>query len=688
MFQTRYLFAVVSLISVYAAEAQTSSVKLAWNPSAGPQLAGYRIYDGVSSHTYTNIVQVGNVTNATISGLTVGVTYFFSVTAYDTSGLESPFSNEISYKVTNSTLPTISLTVPTSGATFAAPAVINCAASVAANGHTITKVQFYNSATLLAEVTASPYNFAWNSVSAGTYSLSAKAVYDTGSVVASAPITVTVTNPPSGNTTNLVGDWTFDAVNVSGTTVLDSSATGNSGTLTGTPLPTIMPGKLGQAVSLTNLSQLVNVPDSASLNITGPFTVAAWVNFSALPGAGRYPSIVAKLYDLSGHDYGYGLIWNGTGVIGMIGTGGAAWTQTSAYTPAVGVWNHYASVFDGVNLKLYVNGVLYSQVAAAAPGSTATIPVKMGPHYSNPTTYGFVNGLFDDARIYKGALDATTISQLYNNGGSGCTYTLSPVSNSFSASGGTGSVTVTAGSGCTWSASSTVPWITVTSGASGTGSGTVNYAVQANTGTGTRTGTLTIAGKSFTVTQGGTACSYVLSPASASFGAAGGNGSASVTATGGCVWMATSGVSWTTINSGSSGTGNGAVTYTVAPNTSATSRNGTLTIAGQSFTILQAAAPLDTTPPSVTLTAPASGTTVRGTISLTATASDNLGVTKVEFYCDGTVLEGTSLAPPYTSWCDTTRLANGTHSFRAKAYDAAGNWATSANSIVTVKNHK
>jgi hypothetical protein len=152
--------------------------------------------------------------------------------------------------------------------------------------------------------------------------------------------------------------------------------------------------------------------------------------------------------------------------------------------------------------------------------------------------------------------------------------------------------------------------------------------------------------------------------------------------------MATSSFSWITINSGSSGTGNGAVAYTVEPNPSPSARTGTLTIAGQTFTILEAAAPLDTTPPSVTLTAPANGSTARGTISLTATASDDSGVTKVEFYCDGTVLEGTSMAPPYTALCNTTTLGNGRHSFNAKAYDAAGNWATSGSSIVSVKNHK
>jgi len=82
-----------------------------------------------------------------------------------------------------------------------------------------------------------------------------------------------------------------------------------------------------------------------------------------------------------------------------------------------------------------------------------------------------------------------------------CTYSISPTSQSFGSSGGTGSVSVTTQSGCSWTAVSNASWITITSGSSGTGSGTVNYSVAANTGTSSRTGTITIADQTFTVSQ-------------------------------------------------------------------------------------------------------------------------------------------------------------------------------------------
>jgi len=80
----------------------------------------------------------------------------------------------------------------------------------------------------------------------------------------------------------------------------------------------------------------------------------------------------------------------------------------------------------------------------------------------------------------------------------------------------------------------------------------------------------------------------------------------------------------------------------------------------------------DTTAP----TATASETGTSGTITLSATATDNVAVTKVEFYIDG-VLKGTDTTSPYSMTLDSTTLANGTHSLVAKAYDAAGNIGTS-----------
>ena len=170
----------------------------------------------------------------------------------------------------------------------------------------------------------------------------------------------------------------------------------------------------------------------------------------------------------------------------------------------------------------------------------------------------------------------------------GCNYALTPVNQTFTDAGGSGTIAVTAEpNGCNWAAVSNAAWLTVTSGASGTTNGTVAFTVAVHTGTAPRIGTITAAGKTFTVTQNGCA---TIAAAFQYFEAAGGTGSIPVTATAGCTWTTTGNPSWVTINSGAAGTGNGTVAFTVAANASTISRQTALTVAGQSFTILQGGA--------------------------------------------------------------------------------------------------
>lgn len=105
----------------------------------------------------------------------------------------------------------------------------------------------------------------------------------------------------------------------------------------------------------------------------------------------------------------------------------------------------------------------------------------------------------------------------------------------------------------------------------------------------------------------------------------------------------------------------------------------------RSFTIDDAPTGGDTTPPATSITAPASGATVSGTTTVSAAASDNVGVTKVEFYLDS-VLQSTDTASPYSWSWTTTAASNGAHSLTTKAYDAASNSGTSPAVSVTVSN--
>ncbi|HLL53506.1 MAG TPA: Ig-like domain-containing protein, partial [Myxococcaceae bacterium] len=96
-------------------------------------------------------------------------------------------------------------------------------------------------------------------------------------------------------------------------------------------------------------------------------------------------------------------------------------------------------------------------------------------------------------------------------------------------------------------------------------------------------------------------------------------------------------------------------------------------------------APTDTTPPTTSITAPAAGATVTGSVTLSASASDNVGVSKVEFYV-GSSLVGTATAAPYSVSWNSGSVANGSYAITSKAFDAAGNTGTSAAVSVTVSN--
>jgi hypothetical protein len=96
--------------------------------------------------------------------------------------------------------------------------------------------------------------------------------------------------------------------------------------------------------------------------------------------------------------------------------------------------------------------------------------------------------------------------------------------------------------------------------------------------------------------------------------------------------------------------------------------------------------PTDTSSPTVSLTSPAANSTVNGTTTLAATASDNVGVTGVWFTVDGAAIGAEDTAAPYQASWNTASVANGTHTLRAIARDAAGNTTTSAPVTVTVSN--
>jgi Putative binding domain, N-terminal/Viral BACON domain len=196
----------------------------------------------------------------------------------------------------------------------------------------------------------------------------------------------------------------------------------------------------------------------------------------------------------------------------------------------------------------------------------------------------------------------------------GCSYTIQPGGQTMAAAGGPGIIDVTATAGtCSWTAVSNAGWVSITGGAAAAGNGRVTFDVAANAGA-SRTGTISVAGQSFTLTQAGVSCSYSINPSSDAMPAAGGTSTIAVTTGGSCAWTSATNAPWITIASGGTGTGPGTVKLNVAAN-SGTARTGTATIAAQTFTVTQAAAPCGFALSPATVDVPAAGGEGRTNVS-------------------------------------------------------------------------
>ncbi len=177
---------------VCAERLASGSVTIGWNASPDPSVIGYKIYYGTESRNPAAWVDVGNQLMGSVEGLTAGTTYFFAVTAYAGSGLESDFSAEVSTTLAGTDPPSVSLVAPVTGSSFLAPASLGLVASVTPNGRVIQRVRFLQNGLLIGEVATSPYTFTWNNVAAGNYRLQAEVVFDGGQTVVSASSSVTV----------------------------------------------------------------------------------------------------------------------------------------------------------------------------------------------------------------------------------------------------------------------------------------------------------------------------------------------------------------------------------------------------------------------------------------------------------------------------------------------------------------
>jgi len=312
--------------------------------------------------------------------------------------------------------PSVSLTAPTAGATM--QGVVTVAANATDNVG-VVGVQFkLDGANLGTELIATPYALGWDTsaVANGTHSLTAVARDAAGNLATALPVSVSVANSTTNTTltSGLVGYWTFD--DGTGSTAVDSSGNGNTGTLVNGPLWTT--GEFNLALGFDGLTNYVNVPSTAALNAY-PLTVAVWVKTSTTTGV---RGIVNKYAGGSYNGYqvfmnnGNLCAWYLRDASNYVYNGSGCTLKVAGYND--NHWHHVAYVIDASGGKLYVDGVqkAHRSWSGIAGAPTTTQPIHIA-HY--PGAYGgaeYLPGGVDDVRIYNRALSATEVSALYTAG--------------------------------------------------------------------------------------------------------------------------------------------------------------------------------------------------------------------------------------------------------------------------------
>ncbi len=503
--------------------------------------------------------------------------------------------------------------------------------------------------------------------------------------------------PPSA----LVAAYSFDAG--SGTTLADVSGRGHTGTIAGATWSAT--GKNGGALSFDGVNDWVTVADTAALDLTTGMTLEAWVQPTS---ANRWRTVALKeqtgnlVYALYGNNSGQRASAN------VLLGGSEAEARSASQLPA-NVWTHLAATYDGAAVRLYVNGALSGSTTAAGSLPASAGPFRIG---GNAIWDEFFSGQLDDLRLYNRALSLTEVQADMATpvGPPPPTDTQAPTApGALSATGGLSSVTLS------WTAAtdnvgvvrynvhrSTTAGFTPStanriSQPAGTGfsdpglaPGTYYYRVTAedaagnvgaasNQATGVVTGDVTPPGSPTGLQATGALGSASLSWTAATDNVAVVRYNVHRSTVAGFVPGVSNRIAQPTGTTYTDTVSAGTYFYRVtaedaAGNVGAPSNEASATVTS------------DTTAPTVAVTAPAGGTTVSGTVTVQASASDNVGVASVQFTLDGAPLGAPDTTAPYsTSWVTTTASA-GPHTLRAVARDAAGNETTSAGVTVTVDN--
>lgn len=210
-------------------------------------------------------------------------------------------------------------------------------------------------------------------------------------------------------TSNLVGWWKFDAG--TGTVAVDSSVSGNNGTLSGSTIPTWVAGQIGPfALNFNGTTAYVTMGAPSALNLTTNFTVCAWFKPSALTNTNQ--QIASKGFN--GTNTQYQLVTADTAgdILFASYNGSSQGNTTSTVKAQVGVWTFACGSYDTTTYRLYTNGTIDKTTVATGPISTIRA-FEVGAVDINNSPGQFFPGSIDEVRVYNRVLTASDVAELY-----------------------------------------------------------------------------------------------------------------------------------------------------------------------------------------------------------------------------------------------------------------------------------
>ena len=274
-----------------------------------------------------------------------------------------------------------------------------------------------------------------------TYRVSVAAgVTDAGGVALGTSYSFTFTTagtvvPPSGSP---VGYWAFDQG--AGTTAIDGSGNNNSGTLNGA---TWAAGKTGAALNFNGAGASVDFGSPAALANLGSFTWGLWANPAGDPGRGYGPAMEKGTGSTQIKTLTFGPATGSSPgkITALVRAAGVnAYSETNVNTYAVGVWNHWAVIYDDSGdrrIHIYRDGVEVSYVTQTAASGTLTPDAGYGLSFGATAGNGYYsfNGRLDEIKIFNRALSAAEVLALAQGGSSSPPPTVSSTTPAHGASG-------------------------------------------------------------------------------------------------------------------------------------------------------------------------------------------------------------------------------------------------------------